>query len=391
MKKLLYTTSVALCLAGCGGGPASDKNLIVLDLAAAIDNPRPFDLAEIARNIEYIPLDGAVPVGEINMLTGMRPAKNGFYLVAQDGENTAWNFDRTGKFISTVGRIGRGPGETGSIVGVSPNDATDEIYIDGTTDVVGLDADGKEFARVGDLLSWGMRWHGDRLLTLPVALVFDEEVFSHDTIPFIDMYDRELRHIGSIPGPNVGPFMGLSSVPEEGYVPATSPPFFSDNGERLLIKQGRNDTLYHFSSGTIRPAYLLDLGAYTPPAEVFGFNPAGRWTERNFTVPNVWEGERWMIVAASNIIEKTMWGLIFDRRNPEAGGFSATGGVDGKQGLFVGGAKFTPCYIRDNRLVGYIQAFDLVDNADRITDPKLKEIAAAIREESNPVITIIQL
>ncbi len=81
--------------------------------------------------------------------------------------------------------------------------------------------------------------------------------------------------------------------------------------------------------------------------------------------------------------------LVFDRREG-FGGFSAVG-PDGGAGLFVGGLAFTPMYIRDNRLVGYMQALDIVDNADAITNPDLKALAATLREDSNPVIVVATL
>jgi hypothetical protein len=59
--------------------------------------------------------------------------------------------------------------------------------------------------------------------------------------------------------------------------------------------------------------------------------------------------------------------------------------------LFLAGIAFKPMYIRDNRLVGCLQAFDIVENADRVTIPRLKELAATLKEESNPVIVIVRL
>jgi hypothetical protein len=73
------------------------------------------------------------------------------------------------------------------------------------------------------------------------------------------------------------------------------------------------------------------------------------------------------------------------------GGFSATGGPDGKPGLFIDGVKLTPMYVRDNRLVGVMQALDIVDGAGRITRPDLKELAAGLREDNNPVIVVATL
>jgi hypothetical protein len=68
-----------------------------------------------------------------------------------------------------------------------------------------------------------------------------------------------------------------------------------------------------------------------------------------------------------------------------------TGGAENEPGLFAGGIAFKPMYVRDNRLVGCMQALDIVDGADRITDPRLKALAATLKEDSNPIIIIAQL
>jgi hypothetical protein len=116
-----------------------------------------------------------------------------------------------------------------------------------------------------------------------------------------------------------------------------------------------------------------------------------RWSNRNFTVDNVWEGDRYFIVSATNLLQiQQPCRLIFDRRDLVSGGFSATGS-DGKPGLFIGGIVFTPCYIRDNRIVGYMQALDIADGRDAITDPRLKALAAILKEDSNPVIVVASL
>jgi hypothetical protein len=54
---------------------------------------------------------------------------------------------------------------------------------------------------------------------------------------------------------------------------------------------------------------------------------------------------------------------------------------------------FTPSYIRNNQLVGYMQALDIVDAAaaESITDPSLQTLVATLTEDSNPVIVIATL
>ena len=367
--------SSALCLAGCGGGEGAE--VTTLDVEKAIDNPKIFDLAEIAREVEFIPLDDAVPVPDISPWHGLQPAAGGgFYVADAAAISPVQRFDARGKFVGTIGRIGRGPGEMGSIAGISVNEETGKVYVDGTTEVAALDTQGREFAHTSGFFSWGMMWYGDRLLTLPVIPPWEKEVYERDTIPFIEMFDRELKSVGSIYGPNVGTSVTMSGE--------SFPPVISDNGKRLLVKQGRGDTLYHYNAGAIKPVYTLTMGRYAQ------IDPEAAWTERNYYVDNVWEGDRWLIFSINNGAQegRKPGRLIFDRHDLSAGGFS-TLGPEREQGLFLDGVKFTPAYIRAGRLVGYMQAFDIVDYAERVTRPDLKNIAATLSEGSNPVIVIV--
>ena len=393
-RTLLFATgfTFVLCFAGCGS-KSTQGDIPALDVEAALDNRRTFDLSEIAQSIEFIPLDESVPVGEISNFMGLQPSNSGFYIVSNDLFSPVGHFDRTGKFISAIGRIGRGPDETVFIAGIAANGQTGDVYIDGGFQVVGLDAKGRGFARNDSLTTYGMLWHGDRLLVPANPSFFDENAYVGDSVPFIDLFDRDLKRTGSIYGPNLGQFNGSpAGVTPGGEYPASSPPFMSYNGGRLLVKQGRGDTLYHYSMGTLRPAYLLNLGSHTPPAEVFGADAAGEWNERYFSVDNVLEGDRYIIATANNRQQgEPLRRLVFDRRNL-SGGFSATGGAEGKPGFFIDGVALTPMYIRDNRLVGYMQAFEIyAKNTSLITDPGLKSIAATLKEDGNPVIVVATL
>jgi hypothetical protein len=171
----------------------------------------------------------------------------------------------------------------------------------------------------------------------------------------------------------------------------------SDNGNSLLVKEARNDTLFHYRDGALEPGLLLDLGNYRVPADAFGTNSATK-PGNSYTVTNVWEGDRYIFASAYGLEKRGAVRLVFDRREissgrgPEPGGFSSVG-PEGSPGLFLGGVAFTPSYIRNNQLVGYMQALDIVDAAaaESITAPSLQTLAATLREDSNPVIVIVEL
>ncbi len=165
----------------------------------------------------------------------------------------------------------------------------------------------------------------------------------------------------------------------------------SNNGETLLVKEGRSDTVFYYTGGqrTLQPAFYLDLGKKAISDEIFNGAQGLDIEEGHHAVINIIEGREYVFVTTGEIGKRDLCYLIFDKRNP-SDGFTATG-PDGKRGLFIGGISFKPMYIRDNRLVGYMQALDIVDNAAGITDPKLKALAATLREDSNPVIVVAKL
>jgi hypothetical protein len=134
---------------------------------------------------------------------------------------------------------------------------------------------------------------------------------------------------------------------------------------------------------------LLDLGKYAVPVDAFGMEPTVKADDK-YTAQYLFEGDNYLLVTARPAMMGGTAHLVIDRDDPAAG-ISATGGPEGKPGLFTSGVKFTPMYIHDNRLVGYMQALDIVDNTDAITNPDLKALAATLKEDSNPVIVVAKL
>jgi hypothetical protein len=176
----------------------------------------------------------------------------------------------------------------------------------------------------------------------------------------------------------------------EGNVMLYNGGVISDNGSSPVVKEILCDTVFHLEGGTLRPEYIFDPGRYTIPAEAFGESPSVPWSDDFHLFTSLMEGEKYLIVQTQNGRPVRSGFLVVDKSEP-AGGFSATGGPDGKPGLFIGGVAFRPMYVRDNRLVGYMQALDIVDGAAAITNPALKAIANTLKEDGNPVIVVATL
>jgi hypothetical protein len=379
--------SFALAVASCGGRGVTG-NVVTLDTEAAIDNPRTFDLAEIADKIEFIHLDDSSKESLIGYIDNIGESENNFYILNSPLEPVKV-FDKTGKFLSTRGTIGRGPDEHLFIRKFAVDYGRDVIWL-GEDKIVAYDANGRVFARADSIPGGPISHNGERLLLLRWESAFSLPE-AGDTIAVADIYSSDLHYESSLRGACDGNYyvrvQSSSGTPSGSY----RSHFISNNGDRLLLKRGRNDTVYLFrNNAVLEPVYKLEMGRYSPPDVLFeGLTTREEWG-RYYSIEKMWEGDRYIIAEVANAPFYISI-LVLDRRNP-SGGFMPLG-PDGEPAFFVGGIRSAPKSIKDNRLVGYMMAVDLVNGLDAgvITNPDLAALAATLKEDSNPVIVVATL
>lgn len=99
---LLFVLMIVAC-----SKPPKSSELIVIDLEANIDNFKRVDLSELAAEVEYIPLE----TNQNCIISAIRniDIKRGLIFISHYGECLL--FDAKGKFISLIGKKGKGPGE----------------------------------------------------------------------------------------------------------------------------------------------------------------------------------------------------------------------------------------------------------------------------------------
>jgi hypothetical protein len=399
MKRLFFLPAfaLALCLAGCGGSAGSGP--VVLDAGKAIDDPRRFDISEIASEIDFVPLESALGEGLVGEIRKLAATSSGFVVLDRLGDRPVTLFDGEGRFLSTRGNIGRGPDEFTGVNDIAFDEAAGNLYLIGMQGSVrrlmGYDASGRLFASADSVRSDRIAFHEGALVSgRDTAPIFSSGSAPEQggMVPFLEVYSPELQRLTTLEVADKGTG-GIIRVVTEGTnvsvsILKSSPGVLSGNGNSLLVKEGRGDTLKRYAGGALTPAFVLDFGGYTPPAEAFGYNPAVD-PGNSYSAQNVLEGAGYIFVSAHGYEEATDVQLVFREEEP-SGGFMATG-AGGEGGLRAGGIAFTPCYIREGRLVGWASALDILDNADAITDARLKALAATLKEDSNPVVVIARL
>lgn len=404
----LAFTILATGLTACRGNKAGGSGgLMTLDVRQAIGTEKHFDLTEIASGIEFIPLDNISDEALLNRIVELEESENRFYI--RDGWNSPVKvFDKTGKFISYRGVIGRGPDEFLAFSEIAVDHENDYIYLGGQNNatragaMIVYDSDGNISARNDSIDQYRMSYHKGRLVVAKRSgSKSDGNLFDPNAKPkpdpgfkatLLETYSPDLQPTGKIEVTDKGPSYRLMTEDEQGmyitiiYVSST---ILSDNGKSLLVKEALNDTVFHFMDNmTLEPAFRLDLGNLATPAEAYGNNPTVE-LDGSSSISGIYEGDRYLFVSVTSFGKSSDIKLIFDKRTPEEG-FS-TVGPDGKYGLHIDGIKFTPCYIRDNKLVGFLSALDIADGRDDMTDPDLKAAVAGIVEESNPVLAVVEL
>jgi hypothetical protein len=394
MKYILFIAilSPTIYFAGCSSKKKVDieaNRLLTLNIAGAIDAIRSFDLGEIADEIEFIPLDDNFQRTPIGVIGKMAESESRFYIV-DDYRTPIKIFDKTGKFISTVGSAGRGPNEYIELSGLAVDYGKENVYVvDGrggliVSSLIAYDSAGRMFSRNDSVIKPLTSWHEDRLVLF--RDFFDISTVLGDTVTIVETFSADLHRVEEIKVPYKG-----STRLRVGSGAIILVPVFSDNGHSLLIKEVRCDTVFRYLNETTwEPAYTLEMGQYSLPDKLFDIVQSGQpfrtlleYRERYSWVSNIYEGDRHIIIRTNNGY------CVFDQSDSSRG-FMATG-PEGQNGLFIDGIKFTPMYVRDNRLVGYIQALDIVDNGASITNPDLKAFAVTLKEDSNPVIVVAHL
>ena len=405
----IVVAAVVLCgNTGCGGGSRNaGGGITTFDVEAAIDNPQTFDLAEVARNITFIPLDDSRKEGLLGEITGMAASRGRFYVQDRGQEFVLKVFDRQGGFISTLGRYGRGPDEWMGRTNFATDHDRDMIYVAGqmggrTPTVAAYDSSGSRTARRDSISGERIAFHDGRLVVMkgsprPFAFGDDPDFVPSigTSVPLLEVWSPALEREQVVETVDKGTGAIIMMQTDGGEIKGisvlqgVSGSVLSGNGADLLVKEPLSDTLYHFRGGALEPVYRFDYGKYLAPPESFGLNPA-KPSKDGCMVKTVFEGDRYLIVDAGQGMSGDRISLVLDKENP-AGGLSARGGADEKPGLFLDGVAFTPMYVRDNRLVGYITALALVDGADGLSNPDLRALASTLREESNPVVVEIEL
>lgn len=171
-------------------------------------------------------------------------------------------------------------------------------------------------------------------------------------------------------------------------------------GNMLRLISASTDTVSTFNTISTRPSFFLDFGRYRKETPIDDFCDNGVRIITNgirkpiensqmilFSVllgpgryPNLNFDERFVRLLYDKKAEKT-YALKFNKFYNQ---YSFVNDIDG-------GMPFWPSYVTDDAMYCLVDATDFIDMAQKSNSAKMKEVAARLTEDSNPVLVVVTL
>jgi len=247
-----------LLAVGCGG-PASHENT---DLEKVVYEKGSGSLftADFVKEIVAIALESSEAsfIGDMSEL--LPPAAEGYYVIEQDlagwgNQKRLLHFAPDGKFVQTIGRVGRGLGEYNYLRNVQISKNEIELY-------AGVNAITRyTYAKDGQFLREAafpykadqlMHWEG-----------YDWAYLNH-----YNQYGPDRLIKVDATGEKVNGFL-----PSDAKILPMSMDFaaFSLYGERLFLRESINYIIYEIQADTLLPRYQFDFGSLNVPDNHFTY------------------------------------------------------------------------------------------------------------------------
>ena len=344
-----------------------------IDVERGIDFKRNIDFIELAKDISFVAFENSGKQSLIGDIYLLKEHGNSYYICTN---NTIMSFNKQGKYQRQYGLPGRGPQE---YVGyISDFDIKNgNIYIIANKKIQCYDTlntfrfrDSVNFTQISIL--------NNNI----IGVVTPSDVICSDNHDIVKIYNDKIKEIGSISikGSNDSILTDVKQF-------LAFQPFSDDGCSGLYIKEFLRDTVYNITSDfKIVPRIVLKMGKYKFPIEMYDFDKMDKWNDY-YIVNNMFNAKKHIILSLQNGLMGKMQYLIYDKESKDC--FTPTDQY-GNQGFYIDGVKFKPMYIRNNRIVGYINPENIIDQ-ENVKLKELQIIRNGIELESNPILVIISL
>ena len=386
-KKLFKLLPVCICCALLCSCNSSNNNVMIINLADAVNNNvEVINLSKIAKSIKYIPLETREDalIGDIPRL-----AYDGKYILVADVTPATINvFDKDGKFVRRINRMGRGPEEYMSINNIS--------FLNGNIAI----------ATGSDIIEYDIMGNFVRRITAP-------EIDGYST--FFSVAISENRYISSLTNTkesmeyyavvydslqNIHRMVATDSDFKESYLGTTdfqepirpAMIFLYSDACRIFYPESKAiASLDKFN--VIDTAYVIDYGSFQVPGGMLANASA---SSRHISPMGFVESKDYlfMSMATRAVFSGTFRSyFLYDKRTMKTSVvYDDTENRRGFKDDIAGGIEFWPHIAFGERtLLSSIDAISLIEYPYSNISKELNDIVSSLKEDSNPVVMIVEL
>ncbi len=391
-----WLPAIAICtiIAGCGSSKESEGQLPVIDVAGAYNNITTVNLSEYASAIDYFPLEttesSLIPGNIISI--SIVPTDQGIVIYRPNSSQRPLHFSSEGKFITAIGMTGRSEKEFDFMYNVFTHNNFIDIASHNKINTYNLN-DGSFANNIPTIIqSFEIYRYPDGTYTY---LNIDNNT-KEDNIIVLDskgdtITSRLIKKFETNK-PSAKNMEQAEKMKESGTlffaVARTNPPTLYTGADSPFLLVNEKDTLYTVDKAAqMYPKYVVDYGEFRPGLywNVFLFESdkfiTGRALFNKQIYPNIDKNYRFIYF----IYDKqngTTRGLEYDEEIKSAGF---------RNDLDNNGITFYPKALANGKMYQLVDAIQFMDIAEKSSSQKMKDVAATLTEESNPVLIVATL
>lgn len=236
-----------------------EKGVEIIDLGSNYKlSNEPFSMSEIvdASDVQYIKLE-TTDNALLPLIGQMKMVGDQIFLTEPYVFKYVYQFDKRGKFINWIGKIGQGPGEYKMAVGFTVDDTSIYLPIIDANYMYVYDRNGNYERKIeGCLYTQSLTSRNDKLILARGYNCYNQDIFSF--LIFDKTGKLEYKHIPEVR-------KELINRDRWSFSYQTTP--ITQTKEHILLFEIIDNYIYEVTEQSHRPYYKIDMGAYAMPLE----------------------------------------------------------------------------------------------------------------------------
>lgn len=401
---LILTTTLS-CKEKTQNENLNSGSFYTIPFADIIKHQREVKLSELASDVQFVQLENAKDA-LLGHFENIELTKN--YIFVMCWKQPILQFSRTGKFIKSIGRIGKGPDEYTACMKMSVDEKNKRIYLQIADQgkMMVFNFDGKYVRTIANpamesfINFW--TWSRDSM-----QVSYFEPVIGNERFVFIE-HNEQGDTLQGVPNHN---FWSANEQAD----PFRTLPYKEQNftyryENKLHMKGNYNDTVYSYDENNhIVPKFFIDLGEHKLPVDLIYERKWTRSMPGDLCWVGVHETNHYVFIPYGYHFDpnkpktknENLGYVLYDKQTKEGVAIKET-----KQGGFInditGGPDFRPTYTNDSTAVMLVSALDMKQYLEsdafknqKVKFPerkkKLEELGKTLKEDDNTILVVAKL